>query len=160
MYSSALPKISAHMHITPARAHQHSPTKLLPSISQVMGQIIALQRCSGNFWCHMHSNWTTCENVMRINLFCSVFIILYYKLTTVHWFIFFFFPKSIVQVETLGEFGVFFTLFLVGLEFSPERLRKVIFYKKIYYFISLLGIFIISLGFNCYLLKLQISVIF
>ncbi|NXG88116.1 TMCO3 protein, partial [Stercorarius parasiticus] len=33
--------------------------------------------------------------------------------------------KSIVQVETLGEFGVFFTLFLVGLEFSPERLRKV-----------------------------------
>lgn len=33
--------------------------------------------------------------------------------------------KSIVQVETLGEFGVFYTLFLVGLEFSPERLRKV-----------------------------------
>ncbi|KAG8452135.1 hypothetical protein GDO86_004069 [Hymenochirus boettgeri] len=33
--------------------------------------------------------------------------------------------KSIVQIETLGEFGVFFTLFLVGLEFSPERLRKV-----------------------------------
>ncbi|NWX16092.1 TMCO3 protein, partial [Aegotheles bennettii] len=33
--------------------------------------------------------------------------------------------KSIVQVETLGELGVFFTLFLVGLEFSPERLRKV-----------------------------------
>ncbi|XP_005998133.1 transmembrane and coiled-coil domain-containing protein 3 [Latimeria chalumnae] len=33
--------------------------------------------------------------------------------------------KSIVQVETLGEFGVFFTLFGVGLEFSPERLRKV-----------------------------------
>ncbi|XP_044782975.2 transmembrane and coiled-coil domain-containing protein 3 isoform X10 [Bubalus bubalis] len=32
--------------------------------------------------------------------------------------------KSIVQVETLGEFGVFFTLFLVGLEFSPEKLRK------------------------------------
>jgi Kef-type K+ transport system membrane component KefB len=28
-------------------------------------------------------------------------------------------------VETLGEFGVFFTLFLVGLEFSPEKLRKV-----------------------------------
>lgn len=28
-------------------------------------------------------------------------------------------------METLGEFGVFFTLFLVGLEFSPERLRKV-----------------------------------
>lgn len=33
--------------------------------------------------------------------------------------------KSIVQVETLGEFSVFFTLFLVGLEFSPEKLRKV-----------------------------------
>ena len=30
-----------------------------------------------------------------------------------------------VQVETLGELGVFFTLFVVGLEFSPERLRKV-----------------------------------
>ncbi|XP_072116962.1 transmembrane and coiled-coil domain-containing protein 3 isoform X3 [Mobula birostris] len=33
--------------------------------------------------------------------------------------------KSIVQVETLGEFGVFFTLFFVGLEFSPDKLRKV-----------------------------------
>ncbi|KAM9391049.1 transmembrane and coiled-coil domain-containing protein 3 isoform 2-T2 [Salvelinus alpinus] len=33
--------------------------------------------------------------------------------------------KAMVQVETLGELGVFFTLFLVGLEFSPERLRKV-----------------------------------
>ncbi|XP_048656530.1 transmembrane and coiled-coil domain-containing protein 3 isoform X3 [Marmota marmota marmota] len=33
--------------------------------------------------------------------------------------------KSMVQVETLGEFGVFFSLFLVGLEFSPEKLRKV-----------------------------------
>lgn len=32
-------------------------------------------------------------------------------------------------METLGEFGVFFTLFLVGLEFSPERLRKVFLYK-------------------------------
>lgn len=30
-----------------------------------------------------------------------------------------------VQVESLGELGVFFTLFVVGLEFSPERLRKV-----------------------------------
>lgn len=39
------------------------------------------------------------------------------------------FWKSIVQVETLGEFGVFFTLFLVGLEFSPERLRKVFQYN-------------------------------
>ncbi|TNN67277.1 Transmembrane and coiled-coil domain-containing protein 3 [Liparis tanakae] len=35
--------------------------------------------------------------------------------------------KSMVQVETLGELGVFFTLFLVGLEFSPERLRKTVF---------------------------------
>ncbi|XP_032888873.1 transmembrane and coiled-coil domain-containing protein 3 isoform X1 [Amblyraja radiata] len=33
--------------------------------------------------------------------------------------------KSIVQVETLGEFGVFLTLFVVGLEFSPDKLRKV-----------------------------------
>nr|XP_061830701.1 transmembrane and coiled-coil domain-containing protein 3-like isoform X3 [Nerophis lumbriciformis]XP_061830702.1 transmembrane and coiled-coil domain-containing protein 3-like isoform X3 [Nerophis lumbriciformis] len=33
--------------------------------------------------------------------------------------------KSMVQVETLGELGVFFTLFVVGLEFSPERLRTV-----------------------------------
>ncbi|XP_061131657.1 transmembrane and coiled-coil domain-containing protein 3 isoform X2 [Syngnathus typhle] len=33
--------------------------------------------------------------------------------------------KSMVQVQTLGELGVFFTLFVVGLEFSPERLRKV-----------------------------------
>ncbi|KAM9409354.1 transmembrane and coiled-coil domain-containing protein 3 [Pholidichthys leucotaenia] len=33
--------------------------------------------------------------------------------------------KSMVQVETLGELGVFFTLFVVGLEFSPDRLRKV-----------------------------------
>ncbi|XP_043927150.1 transmembrane and coiled-coil domain-containing protein 3 [Protopterus annectens] len=33
--------------------------------------------------------------------------------------------KSIVQVETLGEFGVFFTLFIVGLEFSPEKLQKI-----------------------------------
>ncbi|XP_016416982.1 transmembrane and coiled-coil domain-containing protein 3, partial [Sinocyclocheilus rhinocerous] len=33
--------------------------------------------------------------------------------------------KSMVQVETLGELGVFFTLFVVGLDFSPERLNKV-----------------------------------
>uniref|UniRef100_A0A672K744 Transmembrane and coiled-coil domains 3 n=1 Tax=Sinocyclocheilus grahami TaxID=75366 RepID=A0A672K744_SINGR len=33
--------------------------------------------------------------------------------------------KSMVQVETLGELGVFFTLFVVGLDFSPERLHKV-----------------------------------
>ncbi|MEE6470593.1 hypothetical protein FKM82_009010 [Ascaphus truei] len=41
--------------------------------------------------------------------------------------------KSIVQVETLGEFGVFFTLFLVGLEFSPERLSKVILTIAVYF---------------------------
>ncbi|XP_057301909.1 transmembrane and coiled-coil domain-containing protein 3-like isoform X1 [Hydractinia symbiolongicarpus] len=34
--------------------------------------------------------------------------------------------KSIVQIETIGEFGVFFTLFSVGLEFSPDKLRKVL----------------------------------
>jgi len=33
--------------------------------------------------------------------------------------------KSVVQVETLGEFGVFFILFAVGLEFSPDRIKKV-----------------------------------
>ncbi|XP_057188687.1 transmembrane and coiled-coil domain-containing protein 3 isoform X2 [Triplophysa rosa] len=33
--------------------------------------------------------------------------------------------KSVVQVQTLGELGVFFTLFVVGLDFSPERLHKV-----------------------------------
>uniref|UniRef100_UPI00358FBB88 transmembrane and coiled-coil domain-containing protein 3 isoform X2 n=1 Tax=Myxine glutinosa TaxID=7769 RepID=UPI00358FBB88 len=33
--------------------------------------------------------------------------------------------KSLVQVETLGEFGVFFIIFFVGLEFSPDKLRKV-----------------------------------
>ncbi|XP_062384100.1 transmembrane and coiled-coil domain-containing protein 3 isoform X1 [Sardina pilchardus] len=33
--------------------------------------------------------------------------------------------KSMVQVETIGQFGVLFTLFVVGLEFSPEQLHKV-----------------------------------
>lgn len=33
--------------------------------------------------------------------------------------------QSVVQVETLGEFGVFFILFAVGLEFSPDRIKKV-----------------------------------
>ncbi|MEQ2170966.1 hypothetical protein GOODEAATRI_005927 [Goodea atripinnis] len=33
--------------------------------------------------------------------------------------------EAAIKVETLGELGVFFTLFVVGLEFSPERLRKV-----------------------------------
>lgn len=32
---------------------------------------------------------------------------------------------SVVQVETIGEFGVIFIVFLVGVEFSPEKLRKV-----------------------------------
>lgn len=34
---------------------------------------------------------------------------------------------SVVQVETIGEFGVFFIVFAVGLEFSPEKLHKVSF---------------------------------
>lgn len=33
--------------------------------------------------------------------------------------------KTVVQVETLGEFGVFFILFSVGLEFSPDQIKKV-----------------------------------
>ena len=33
--------------------------------------------------------------------------------------------QSLVQVESLGEFGVFFILFAVGLEFSPDIIRKV-----------------------------------
>ena len=33
--------------------------------------------------------------------------------------------QSLVQLETLGEFGVFFILFTVGLEFSPANLKKV-----------------------------------
>lgn len=32
---------------------------------------------------------------------------------------------SVVQVETIGEFGVIFIVFMVGLEFSPEKLKKV-----------------------------------
>ena len=32
---------------------------------------------------------------------------------------------SVVQVETIGEFGVIFIVFMIGLEFSPEQLRKV-----------------------------------
>ena len=41
-------------------------------------------------------------------------------------FILLLFPlQSVVQVETLGEFGVFFILFAVGLEFSPDRIKKV-----------------------------------
>ncbi|CAB4006005.1 transmembrane and coiled-coil domain-containing 3-like, partial [Paramuricea clavata] len=33
--------------------------------------------------------------------------------------------QSVVQIETLGEFGVFLILFSLGLEFSPERIKKV-----------------------------------
>ncbi|XP_062521373.1 transmembrane and coiled-coil domain-containing protein 3-like isoform X2 [Corticium candelabrum] len=33
---------------------------------------------------------------------------------------------AVVQVETIGEFGVYFMLFVVGLEFSPGKLRKVL----------------------------------
>jgi hypothetical protein len=33
--------------------------------------------------------------------------------------------KSVVQIETFGEFGVFLIMFVVGLEFSPEKLQKV-----------------------------------
>eukprot|EP00794_Sanderia_malayensis_P010629 gene10629-11754_t len=33
--------------------------------------------------------------------------------------------KCIVQIETLGEFGVFFILFILGLEFSFEKLKQV-----------------------------------
>ena len=42
---------------------------------------------------------------------------------------------SVVQVETIGEFGVFFIVFAVGLEFSPEKLHKVSFqvYKPHYW---------------------------
>ncbi len=37
-----------------------------------------------------------------------------------------------VQIETLGEFGVFFILFAVGLEFSPDSIRKVSTLLKMY----------------------------
>ncbi len=33
--------------------------------------------------------------------------------------------SSVVQVETIGEFGVVFIVFCVALDFSPEKLRKV-----------------------------------
>lgn len=33
--------------------------------------------------------------------------------------------QSLVQIETFGEFGVFIILFSVGLEFSPDIIRKV-----------------------------------
>ena len=51
--------------------------------------------------------------------------------------LFTFVSQAVVQVETLSEFGAFFILFCVGLEFSPEKIRKVkavlfvLFIKKI-----------------------------
>lgn len=36
---------------------------------------------------------------------------------------------SVVQVETLGEVGVIFIIFMVGLEFSPQKLNKVLYNK-------------------------------
>ena len=33
--------------------------------------------------------------------------------------------QCIVQIETLGEFGVFFILFVLGLEFSLEKIKQV-----------------------------------
>lgn len=44
-----------------------------------------------------------------------------------------------VQVETIGEFGVLFTLFVVGLEFSPEQLHKVLLFKHSPLFITVCG---------------------
>lgn len=38
---------------------------------------------------------------------------------------------AVVQVETIGEFGVIFIVFFVGLEYSPEKLRKVCFVFKL-----------------------------
>ncbi len=34
------------------------------------------------------------------------------------------FFQSLVQIETMGEFGVFFILFSVGLEFTPDKIKK------------------------------------
>ena len=33
--------------------------------------------------------------------------------------------QSVVQIETVGEFGVFLIMFVVGLEFSPDKLQRV-----------------------------------
>ena len=33
--------------------------------------------------------------------------------------------EHIVQIETISEFGVFFIMFFAGLEFAPDKLRKV-----------------------------------
>ncbi len=36
--------------------------------------------------------------------------------------------SSVVQVESIGELGVFFIVFVIGLEFSPDKLAKVSFF--------------------------------
>ncbi|EDV21309.1 uncharacterized protein TRIADDRAFT_30483 [Trichoplax adhaerens] len=33
--------------------------------------------------------------------------------------------KNLVQIETLGEFGVLYILFVVGMEFSPDRVKRI-----------------------------------
>ena len=33
--------------------------------------------------------------------------------------------EHIVQIATISEFGVFFIMFFAGLEFAPDKLRKV-----------------------------------
>ena len=35
--------------------------------------------------------------------------------------------QSVVQVETIGDFGAIFIVFMAGLELSPEKLKKVCF---------------------------------
>lgn len=53
----------------------------------------------------------------------------------------FFFKQTVVQVETLGEFGVFFILFAVGLEFSPDRIKQVM---RLEHFCSHLKAFVVT----------------
>ncbi|XP_059759176.1 transmembrane and coiled-coil domain-containing protein 3 isoform X2 [Balaenoptera ricei] len=65
--------------------------------------------------------------------------------------------KSVVQVETLGEFGVFFTLFLVGLEFSPEKLRKLRWVFVAVRGLSLVAVWKISLQGPCYMTLLMVA---
>ena len=51
-------------------------------------------------------------------IYIYIYIIMY---TCMHYVYF----QSLVQIETFGEFGVFIILFSVGLEFSPDIIRKV-----------------------------------
>ena len=39
-------------------------------------------------------------------------------------------PQSVVQVETIGDFGAVFIVFMAGLELSPEKLKKVCFFFR------------------------------